>query len=91
MSETRISLIRARLQSALQPIELSITDESHKHVGHEGAKSGRGHFHLKISSNNFEGLNAVQQHQLIYQALGELMHTEIHALSIETSIPPKTE
>jgi BolA protein len=89
MSEARITLIRERLQAALHPVELLITDESHKHVGHEGAKSGKGHFHVKISSNSFEGLNAVRQHQLIYEALAELMHTEIHALSIEASTPPK--
>ena len=44
MNEQRIEQIQTRLTDALEPIELEIIDESHKHVGHAGAKSGKGHF-----------------------------------------------
>lgn len=45
------------------------------------------HFEAVIVSPKFTGKNMVQQHQLVYQALGERMRTEIHALSIRTFTP----
>lgn len=85
MNTKRIQEIRHRIQSALEPESLEILDESHLHVGHEGAKDGRGHFRIKISSSKFNGLRMLQQHRLIYDALGDLMQTDIHALSIDIS------
>ncbi|MDQ2994819.1 MAG: BolA family transcriptional regulator [Pseudomonadota bacterium] len=81
--EQRALWIRERLTKALQPISLEITDDSHKHVGHAGALTGMGHFSIKISSPLLEGLPLIQQHRLIYNALGDLMITDIHALQIE--------
>lgn len=72
------------LQEALTPTELTIENESHLHVGHEGAKSGKGHFYVNIASPLFEGKRPLQQHQLVYSALGELMTTKIHALRLTT-------
>ena len=86
-SEQRLAEIRARLESALQPETLQIDDEGHKHVGHEGAKDGRGHFHLLVISEQFCGKNPIQRHRLIYQAMGDLMQTDIHALSIDAYAP----
>ena len=45
------------------------------------------HFEAVIVSPKFTGKNMVQQHQLVYRALGERMRTEIHALSIRTFTP----
>ena len=45
------------------------------------------HFEAVIVSPQFVGKNMVQQHQLVYQALGERMREEIHALSIRTFTP----
>lgn len=82
MSAQRIAMIEQRLQQALQPEQLQIDDESHLHKGHVGAQDGRGHFAVHIVSPVFSGVSAVQRHKLIYQALGELMQTDIHALRI---------
>lgn len=79
--------IRERLQRALAPAVLELIDESHLHAGHAGARSGRGHFRLRIVSSRFEGLNPVQRHRLIYDALDDLMQTDIHALCIDASAP----
>ena len=79
--------MRQRLQSALHPSDLQIEDESHHHVGHAGAKDGRGHFKLHIISVKFDGLTALQRHRLVYAALGDLMQTDIHALAIEADAP----
>ena len=45
------------------------------------------HFQALIVSRQFEGRNRVQRHQLVYQALGERMREEIHALSMRTVTP----
>lgn len=81
----RISTMKIRLENHLAPCQLDIEDESYLHAGHAGAKGGMGHFRLTISSDKFKGLRTLQKHQLIYQALGEMMQTDIHALSIHIS------
>ncbi len=86
MSEKRINLIKESLNQ-LNPTEIEIIDQGHLHVGHVGAKQG-GHVDLYISSKNFDGLNTLQRHQLIYECLAELMKTEIHALSIKRAASP---
>ena len=83
----RVLLIRHHLTAALEPDELAISDDSHLHAGHEGAREGKGHFSVQITSSHFEGLNPIKRHRLIYEALGTLMETDIHALSIEATAP----
>ena len=84
---SRIAMIRERLTTALSPTLLDIIDESHKHVGHAGARQGGGHFIVKIVSAAFSGQGLLQRHRLVYEALGDAMHTEIHALSIQAYAP----
>ena len=79
--------IGRRLEAALQPQLIEVIDESHQHIGHAGARDGRGHFKLFIVSSRFAGLKQVQRHRLVYQALGELMQTDIHAMAIEARAP----
>ncbi len=45
------------------------------------------HFNAVIVSAEFRGKNRVRQHQLVYQALGDRMKAEIHALSMKTLTP----
>ena len=78
--------MRAAMQ-ALAPSHLEIIDESHKHAGHEGARDGRGHFALDIVSDAFAGLAPLARHRRVYQAMGEMMQTDIHALSIRARTP----
>lgn len=82
-NSARITEMTKRLQEQLQPNQLEIIDDSHKHIGHAGAKDGKGHFTVIISSNELHNKRKVQQHRLIYQALGDLMETDIHALAIK--------
>jgi BolA protein len=77
----RIERLRAALQS-LRPVRLEIRDDSHKHIGHAGAREG-GHFHVTIASPAFTGLSQVQRHRMVYAAAAELMGRDIHALSID--------
>lgn len=87
---TRLQRIRAAL-ATLQPIELELIDESHKHRGHAGARDGRGHFALRIVSTAFAGKPALARHRLVYAALGALMQSDIHAISIEALTPAEQE
>ncbi len=84
---TRPDRIRAALIEALAPTAIELIDESHKHVGHAGARDGRGHYALRIVGDQFRGVGAVARHRLVYAALGELMQTDIHALSIVALAP----
>jgi BolA protein len=86
MSE-RLDAIRTRLQAELAPTELDLVDESHEHVGHAGARDGRGHFSARIVSAAFEGVPLLARHRLVYAALGDLMTTDIHALTLKALAP----
>jgi len=79
----REAAIKDRITQALQPTQLEIINESHLHAGHEGAKDGRGHFRVRIASPQFNGKTLIQRHRLVYEAVGDLMDSDIHALAIE--------
>ncbi len=81
LSATRIAAIKERL-SILEPQSCEIIDESAMHAGHAGAASGAGHFRLNRTSQKFNGLKLIERHRLVYDAVGDLMQTEIHALAI---------
>lgn len=86
---TRAARIHAAL-AVLNPSEVELIDESHKHVGHAGARDGRGHYALRIVSPLFEGTGALARHRLVYAAIGGLMQSDIHALSILALAPEET-
>ncbi len=82
----RLTEIRRRLEKALLPTQLEIEDQSHLHAGHAGARDGRGHYAVKLVADVFTGHSLIARHRMIYQALGEMMQSDIHALSIEARI-----
>jgi BolA protein len=86
-ASTRLQRLQGRLRAALEPVELEITDDSHLHAGHVGAADGRGHFSVFVVSERFAGLPVVRRHRLVYDAVGDLMTTDIHALSIRALVP----
>jgi BolA protein len=82
----RETKMRARL-AVLEPVQLEIIDDSHKHAGHAGAREGGGHYMLRIVSAQFAGKNTVARHRMIYSAMGDLMKREIHALTLQALAP----
>ncbi|NNC77929.1 MAG: BolA family transcriptional regulator [Woeseiaceae bacterium] len=84
---SRPEQIEARLVEAFEPVRLQIKDQSHLHAGHAGARDGKGHFDLRIVSPKFAGMSQIQRHRQVYQALGSLMETDIHALKIQARTP----
>jgi BolA protein len=87
MTGQRVTKIERMLNDALSPTELQVKDQSHLHAGHEGAKEGKGHFEVTIVSEKFEGVRRVARHRLVYDALGEFMESDIHALRINAFSP----
>ena len=87
MSDERVSKIEKLLTETFQPSHLLVKDQSHLHAGHAGAQDGRGHFDVTIVSAAFEGKRPLARHRLIYDALGTLMETDIHALRIQANTP----
>jgi BolA protein len=86
MTTPRIARITERLQ-VLEPEQLEVIDDSHHHAGHAGAADGRGHFTVLVLSKRFAGLTTLRRHRLVYEAVGDLMLTDIHALSIKALAP----
>jgi BolA family transcriptional regulator, general stress-responsive regulator len=87
MNEQRVERIREQLLDALEPELLEIEDESHLHAGHAGARDGRGHFRVTVVSEAFTGLSRIARHRVVYEAVGALMETDIHALTIQAFAP----
>ena len=87
MTASRIDRIRSKIEAALDPEGLAITDDSHLHAGHAGARDGRGHFSVKVVANAFAGQSPIARHRMVYGAVGDMMVTDIHALAIDARTP----
>ncbi len=87
MTPARAERIHQALSAAFAPQRLDVRDDSHRHAGHAGARDGRGHFHVEIVSDAFAGLAPLARHRAVYAALGGMMRTDIHALSIVARTP----
>ena len=86
----RIAMMTQRL-AVLHPIRLEIVDESHKHAGHAGARSGGGHYLLQIISADFAEKSKTSRQRMVYSALAEMMERDIHALTIDAKTPGEIE
>lgn len=84
---TRFEKLHTRLIENLNPVLCELKDDSDAHASHAGAASGGSHYILRIICHQFEGLNRISRHRLVYDAIGDMMHTEIHALAISALAP----
>ena len=87
LNPARVERMQALLTEALAPLHLQVVDDSHKHAGHAGARGGQGHFSVDIVSAAFAGKLPLARHRLVHAALGEMLQTDIHALSIRARTP----
>ena len=85
-SNSRIDQMNALL-AVLQPTKIEIADDSQKHAGHVGARSGGGHYRLLIVSTQFASKPTLTRHRMIYSVLGDMMKHDIHALAIAAYTP----
>lgn len=86
--------VAARIEqklAPLSPLQYELQDESAQHAGHSGARSGGGHYRLLIVSPQFAGKTTLARHRMVYNALGEMMRQEIHALAIRALAPEEMQ
>jgi BolA family transcriptional regulator, general stress-responsive regulator len=84
---SRREKIESAIKAAFSPDHFELIDQSHRHAGHAGAEDGRGHFDVLVVSSFFVGKLPLARHRLVYTAVGDLMQTDIHALSIKAYTP----
>ena len=65
----RMLRMHEQLTAELQPSSLEISDDSHLHIGHAGARGGAGHYTVRIIAQTFTGKTLVERHRMIYNAL----------------------
>lgn len=81
-------VIAQKLTAAFSPAELSVADESGKHIGHAGSRpEGETHFSVRIVAEAFEGLSRVERQRRVYAALADELKSHIHALSVSALTP----
>lgn len=78
----KIEKIRHLLTEKFSPTHIEVIDESISHQDHQGFSDDGSHFAIKISAEVFTGKSLVESHRMVYQALGNMMQTDIHALRI---------
>lgn len=85
MQATSQNIERA-LRASIAILSVEVSDDSHKHAGHAGAREGR-HFSVRIEAEAFRGLSRLRRHRLVYDAVGPLTPQGIHALAIDAHAP----
>ncbi|MBK8908439.1 MAG: BolA family transcriptional regulator [Rhodospirillales bacterium] len=89
---TIASILRAKLQAAFEPSLLTIVDESHKHVGHAGARpEGETHFRVEIVSQQFGGKSRVDRHRMVTAVIAEELAGPVHAFSLKALTPAEID
>jgi BolA family transcriptional regulator, general stress-responsive regulator len=79
--------IRGKLQ-ALHPVRLAVIDDSHRHLGHAGARpEGETHFRVEIVAPGFAGKSRLERQRAVYALLAEELAGGVHALQIAALAP----
>lgn len=89
MNSAVVGQLRMAIERALAPHSLEIIDDSARHAGHAGARSG-GHFRVTLVAEAFRGRSPLERHRLVYEAVAPLMQSGVHALNIVARTPDET-
>jgi BolA family transcriptional regulator, general stress-responsive regulator len=84
-----VAQMRAALERSLAPSSLEIVDDSARHAGHPGARSG-GHFRVTLVADAFRGRSRLERHRLVYAAVAPLIGSGVHALNIVARAPEES-
>ena len=83
----RPQIIESTLRKELDAAHVEVIDDSAAHADHLGAQGGGGHFRVLVVSPRFDGLSPVAAQRLVYQALGDFITNDVHALEMHTFTP----
>lgn len=85
MSKSRLHRMREALMDAFRPTSLEIIDDSDRHAGHPGVGGTpkETHYTIKIQADEFAGMNRVQAHRKVYQAINSEFKLGVHAVSVK--------
>ena len=86
-SSVRAQAIEDVLRGKLEAQHVEVIDQSSLHEDHLGSQGGGGHFQVLVVSDRFRGLTQIAAQRVVYEALGDLMKNDIHALSMRTLTP----
>jgi len=86
-TSARAVAIESALRDKLEARHVAVIDQSSLHEGHLAARGGGGHFQILVVSDHFRGLSRIAAQRIVYEALGDLMVSNIHALSMRTLTP----
>lgn len=86
---TRAERIRAALAAAFPgAARIAITDDSHRHAGHAGARpEGETHYTVEVVAPSFAGLSRVERSRRVHEVLAAEFGTGLHALSLRLLTP----
>ncbi len=80
--------IERRLQAALSPTRLVVSNDSAQHSGHSGDDgTGESHFSVTVESTAFAGVARLERQRMVNRALGDLPGQRVHALAIKAVAP----
>jgi BolA protein len=92
IAEQIYTQIRAKLELALEPEQLTIRDDSHKHKGHNGYNpDGASHLHIRIVASTFYGMSRIDRYRKVYNLLVQELNTHIHALQLDLRTPEEVK
>ena len=75
------------MQTAFDPRELEVVDDSESHRGHGGYREGgETHYNLRIRSAAFKGQSRIARHRAVHAALGPDLIGRIHALALDLDV-----
>jgi BolA family transcriptional regulator, general stress-responsive regulator len=86
--QNRAERIRQALEGAFPPAQVQVTDDSHRHEGHAGARpEGETHYSVRVVSPGFAGMNRVARSRAAHAVLEAEFGTGLHALSLRLLTP----
>jgi stress-induced morphogen len=87
-NSSRADRIAEALRAAFPPAEVEVVDDSHRHVGHAGARpEGETHYSVRVVSPAFAGMSRVARSRAVHDVLAGEFSGGLHALALTLRTP----
>lgn len=83
----RVDELKHRIRTTLGAELVDVHDDSAQHRGHRGARGGAGHYSVVVVAERFAGMDRVERHRAVYDAVGDMMPSQVHALAVRAYAP----